>query len=199
MRKFEVYDNVEFINDGVKEVGCIDSVNEKEGTAVVNLEFHHYPEKGEKVFKLSELTLIPNVKVSGKRLKDFIHFDCSKEQLTDGQWYTFYPEYNILYTEDEIHVTVDDVLQGIDKIEALDMWRSESCNDWWYLMRYQINELFNDTYMESPNAKIDSDAFDLIDCIAWSAPVEGEYGKDYFHGAAEAIQERYRLELARAN
>ena len=199
MHRFEVYDNVEFINDGVKEVGCIESINEQDGTAVVALEFHVLEKVQEKRFKLSELTLIPTIKVDGERLKDFIHFDCSKEQLTGGQWYTFYPEYNLLYTEDEIHVTIDDVLQGIDKIEALDMWESESCGDWWYLMRYQINELFMDTYMDSPNAKIDSDAFDLIECIAWSVPKEKEFGKEYFYEAADAIRERYRLETERAN
>ena len=199
MHKFEVYDNVEFTYEGVRGVGCISSINEEEETAVVELEYYFWKQGGNHTFKLNELTLIPVIKVSGDKLKNFIRFDCSKEQLTDGQWYTYYPEYNTLYTEDEVHVTIDDVLQGIDKIEALGMWGSESCNDWWYFMRYQINELFNETYMDSPNANIDSDAFDLIECIAWSVPKEGEWGKEYFHEVAEEIQEKYRLEVENAN
>ena len=197
MHKFEVYDDVEFINDGVKEVGCIESINEEEGTAVVGLEFHPLESK---TFKLSELTYIPLIKVSGKQLKDFFHFDCcTVDQMTGGQWYEFYPDYNIFCTDDEVHITMEDVKQGIAKIEEQDLWESERYKEWRRLLALLFDDILCDSYSLSPNVNLDNDAFDLAEYIMYSVTDNGEYGKDYFFSAADEIQEKRRLEIEMAD
>ena len=198
MHKFSVCENVEFTYDGVRGVGCIDSINEAEETAEVYLDYYFWKQGGKATLKLTDLTLIPFVKCSGERIKDFFHFDCSKEQLTEGQWYSFFPEYNVLYTEDDFMITMDDVKQGIEKIEALDMWDSDSYFEWKYIMGYQIPDLLLD-YNDGSETRIEDDAMDLVDAIYWACHSEGEYGKEFFFEVADAIQERYRLELVRAS
>ena len=178
MQEFNVYDNVEFYNRGTKEVGSVESINIIERTAVVLLEFHQSVGEDRKVFSFDELTLIPPIYCSGQKIKDFFHFDCSREQLTNNEWYTFYPEFNVLLTDDDVYITIEDVVQGLRKVEELELWDSESFDDWKYVLAYQVPDLLLD-YNDASKSKISDGAMQFVDAIRDNEIPEGENGLDY--------------------
>ena len=186
MKNFEICDNVEFYNDGKKEVGSIESINEKDRTAVVLLEFHQRPGEERKVFNLDELTLIPPIYCSGQKIKDFFHFDCSIDQLTNNEWYTFYPEFNVLLTDDDVFITIEDVMQGLRKIEELKMWDSDSFDEWKFVLTYQVPDLLWD-FIDDSKSKMSDEALQFVDAIRDNDIPEGENGLDFLSEIAISI------------